>query len=67
MWHLVAVSEQIPRHEQNQANSGHPAQQDVWHLIAVSSSQEQDDFPTKETRATVASLPEWDEDSSEVT
>ena len=67
MWHLVAVSEQILHHEQNPAHSGLPAQQDVWHLMAASSLQEQDDCATKEVHATVASLPEWDEDSSEVT
>ena len=63
----MAVSEQILRHEQNQAHSGHPAQQDVWPLMAVSSSQEQDDCATKETSATVASLTELDEDRSRVT
>ena len=63
----IAVSEQILRHEQNPAHSGRPTQQDVWHLMAVSSSQEQDDCAAKEVRATVASLPEWDVDSSEVT
>ena len=42
-------------------------QQDVWQQMAVSSSQEQDGCTTKETRATVASLPEWDEDSGEET
>ena len=64
---LWAVPEQILRHAQNQAYSERPAQQDVWHLMAVSSSQEQDACATKEVCATVASLPEWDEDSSEVT
>ena len=63
----MAVSEQILCHEQSQAHSGRPAQQDVWHLMAVSRSQEQDDCTTKEIHATVASLPEWDEGSSEVT
>ena len=57
----------VPRREQNTAHSGRPAQQDVWHLMAESSSKEQDDCATKETPATVASLPEWDEDRSEVT
>ena len=64
---LLAVPEQILCLEQNQAHSRCPAQQDVWHPIAVSSSQEQDDCATKEVRATVVSIPEWDEDSSEVT
>ena len=63
----VTVSEQILRHKQSPAHSGRPAQQDVVAPMAVSSSQEQDDRPQKEARATVASLPEWDEDRSEVT
>ena len=64
---LWAVPEQILRHEQNQAHSERPVQQEVWQLTAVSSSQEQDVCTTKEVHATVASIPEWDEDSSEVT
>ena len=69
MWHQLAVTEQLLRHEESktQPTVGRPAQQDVCQLVAVSSSQEQDACATKETRATVASLPEWDEDSSGVT
>ena len=56
-----------PWREQNPAHSGPPVQQDVWHLVAVSSSQEQDHCATKDIHATVVSLPEWDEVSSELT
>ena len=37
----------VPRRKQNPAHSGRPVQQDAWHLMAVSSSQEQDDCATK--------------------
>ena len=42
--------EQILRNEQNPAHSGHPVQQDVWHFMAVSSSQKQDDCATREEK-----------------
>ena len=72
VWHLVAGQAHksrttTPQKKATPAHSGRPVQQDVWHLVAVSSSQEQDDCATKENRDTVASLPEWDEDCSEVT
>ena len=56
------------RHEESKTQpTVGAAQQDVCYLVAVSSSQEQDDCTTKDVRATVASLPEWDEVSSELT
>ena len=56
-----------PRRNWNPAHSGRPAQQDVWHLIAVSSFKSRMTTPRRENRATVATLPEWNEVSSEVT
>ena len=59
--HQQAAGEQLLLHEESKTQ-----QQDVWHLVAVSTSQEQDDCTTKDVHATVASLLEWDEVSSEV-
>ena len=56
-----------PRRKQNPAHSGRPEQQDEWHLGQYQARKSRMTAPQWENRATVASLPEWDEVSSEVT